>query len=193
MRKEGRNLCSKSRSARMSQFPSQTLLVVFHTQPRPLLARLPPDLAGLCPTSGTAASTFMKIFWTQAGLTHLVVAHPPSNRSVIVVIVTLSGCTEPLTPALTCNLITPRNDHPHWLTTNVPLTAATMGRKGPVLTLFSYRERTTFTQREGARGSRTHTQWHWEPQEGTRRLERRVGNLRTPPRGRLNFSDLRKC
>lgn len=72
----------------------------------------------------------MKIFWTQTGLTHLVAVHSPSNSSLIVVIVILPGCAEPLTPALTCNLITPRNDHLHWLTTNVPVTAVTMGRKG---------------------------------------------------------------
>lgn len=132
-------------------------LCAFSSQSPSLFAHPPTDLTGLCCSSSTTVSTFMKIFWTQTEVTHLFVVHPPSNSSLIVVIVMLPGCTELLTPALTCNLITPPNDHLQWLTTNVPVTAATMGRKGTVLTLFSYRERITCTERKGAERSRAPT------------------------------------
>lgn len=71
------------------------------------------------------------------------------NSSLITVIAMLPGWTELLIPALTCHLITPQNDHLQWLTTNIPMMAAIIGRKGIAPTLFSYRERTTWAQKEG--------------------------------------------
>lgn len=149
-------------------------------------------LTGLfCPSSATT-SALMKIFWTQTELTHSLVVHPPPNSSLIVAIVMLPGYTELLTPALTCNLITPQTDHLQGLTTNVPVTAVTMARKGTVLTLFSYRERTTCTQERVHEG-------HGPVRSGTENLREGNGdlwwadNLRAPPRVKENFFGLGNC
>ena len=88
---------------------------------------------------------------------------------MIVVIVMLPGYAELLTPALTCNLITPQTDHLPGLTTNVPVMAATMARKGTVLTLFSYRERTACTQGRVHKG-------HGPVHSGTEHLREESGD-----------------
>lgn len=170
---------------------AQTFFVVFDPCLLPS-AQPSTDLPGLSCTSSATTSALMTIFWTQAEHTHLFVVHPPPDSSLIVVIVMLPGYAELLTPALTCNLITPQTDHLQGLTTNVPVMAATMARKGTVLTLFSYRERTACTQGRVHKG-------HGPVHSGTEHLREEsgdpwwAGSLRAPPRVNQNSLGLGKC